>query len=173
MKQLIGDAVDRITREEYGGCHPGQDDPCVLKAKVRDGLIQVFCVGKWRWVGGAGKKYPPSKMMQNRAEKTLRMNTGKTFQGRRIQFNWEQVPANVQISPSIDDVRDHLKVMLLDEKSHGTTLNWAINYTANALYAPEHELKDRLIRILGNMTHWRHPQAKQCRNVFKMWIKEH
>jgi hypothetical protein len=82
------------------------------------------------------------------------------------------VESNVQISPSPDDVREHLMIVICDEKAHGTTLNWAIQRVKMAYRAPDHELKDRLLYILGNMTHWRHPQAKQVRNVFKQYIKE-
>ena len=80
--------------------------------------------------------------------------------------------ANVQICPTADDVREHLWIILGDEASYNTTLNWAIQRCKMAYEAPDHELKDRLLYILGNITYWRHPQAKQVRNVFKQYIKE-
>jgi len=173
MENLIEATLDKIVKEEYGGCDPRTDNPCILKARVRDKLIQAFCVGKWRYIGSAGSKYPPSRMMQRRAIATLRCNTGDTFKDRIIRFDWEEVTADVQISPSAEDVREHLRIMVSDTKSHATSLNWAIRRVMMALIAPDHELKERLMYILGNMVHWRHPKAKQVRNVFKQWIKEH
>lgn len=77
----ISDILTRVIKEEFGGCDPREDNPCKIQARVSDGAIYVFAVGKWRPASRAGRKYPPSKRMQNKAILTLRCNTGgKGFQ---------------------------------------------------------------------------------------------
>jgi hypothetical protein len=94
----IGDILDRIIKEEFGGCDPRKDNPCKIQARVSDGMIYVFAVGKWRAVSRAGRKYPPTKKMQAQAKATLRINTGTatskmfgrtgggTFDGKEIEL---------------------------------------------------------------------------------------
>lgn len=82
----IGSILNRIIKEEFGGCDPRTDNPCKIHARVSEGFIYAFAVGKWRPMAGAGRNYPPSPLMQKRAEKTLRMNTGTTFEGKKIEF---------------------------------------------------------------------------------------
>lgn len=82
----IGTILDRIIKEEFGGCDPRKDDPCKIQARVSDNSIYAFAVGKWRWMSGAGAKYPPTDFMQRKAERTLRLNTGGTFDGKVIEF---------------------------------------------------------------------------------------
>jgi hypothetical protein len=91
----IKSILDRIIKEEFGGCDPRTDNPCKIQARVSDGMIYAFAVGKWRVMGRAGRKYPPSQAMLKEAEKTLRINTGSTgsgaapvgvFDGKVIEF---------------------------------------------------------------------------------------
>lgn len=82
----VGSILDRIVKEEYGGCDPRKDNPCKIQARVSEGAIYVFAVGKWRGVSRAGYKYPPTKAMQGLARKTLRTNTGSTFNGKKIEL---------------------------------------------------------------------------------------
>lgn len=175
MEKEFETILNRVVREEYGGCDPSTDNPCHLKARTRDGMIQVFVVGKWRFAANAGRKYPPSKAMQNRAERTIRINTGKTFQGKDITFIWEERPLPIaQAVPTIDEVKQALRIPLGDIKNHPKSLNWAINYIRQA-YTNCHtvyEMKSQVPYILGNITSWRHPKAKEVRETLKRFMKE-
>ena len=89
ISKEIESAVDQVIREEYGGCRPHLDNPCILKARIKDKVFQVFVVGKWRpmmYYGPKGKI--PSKKLQEQAVRTIRCNTGKTFEGKEVIFNW-------------------------------------------------------------------------------------
>lgn len=83
--------VDHVIRDEYGGCHPGKDDPCVLHAKCEDGIVYVFVVGKWRGVARCSKKsVVPSRKVIREAIKTVRTNTGETFAGKEVILKFPQ-----------------------------------------------------------------------------------
>lgn len=66
-------------------------------------------------------------------------------------------------------VHEALAVMLNDTKSHNTTLNWAVNYCQRAMNMEEgsEALRVQCIYILGNISSWRHEQAKNVRAVLK------
>lgn len=68
-------------------------------------------------------------------------------------------------------VREAVSVILSDTKSYTGSLNYAVNYFKYALVCPEDELKVQCLYILNNITHWRHPQAKDVRKVLKDYVK--
>jgi hypothetical protein len=95
--------LDKVVLEEYGGCNPRVDNPCILKARVskQHRTIEVFVVGKWRVVRGYwGSKYViTNKKILADMEKTVRINTGShvhsgydpsvgTFHGKEIRFDF-------------------------------------------------------------------------------------
>jgi hypothetical protein len=105
---MIDAIVEKVMREEYGGCNPLVDEVCQLKARVHRVVgvmrrIEVFVVGKWRVVRGYwGSKYViTNKKILADMEKTVRINTGShvhsgydpsigTFAGKKIVFIWQE-----------------------------------------------------------------------------------
>lgn len=66
-------------------------------------------------------------------------------------------------------VHEAIAVILSDTKSYSTTLNWAVNYCQQAMNMPEgsEALRVQCLYILGNISKWRHEQAKNVRAVLK------
>jgi hypothetical protein len=97
-KEQIQKVVDDVIREEYGGCHPFFDNPCKIKIRVHREppwyrCIEYFVVGKWRaprYYGG-NKDVVTNKTIMKEVEKILRCNTGKTFEGKKIEWDWQPV----------------------------------------------------------------------------------
>ena len=65
------------------------------------------------------------------------------------------------------EVKDAIKVILLDKDHYATSLNYAINYSNYALDMTGEELRVQCLYIIGNITHWRHPKAKEVRNIIR------
>lgn len=97
--------LDRIMLEEYGGCDPRRDDPCYLKARIKDRVIEVFVVGKWRGIRHINSTLyePKSKKIIDEVIRTVRINTGSrpvvpgskelkggTFEGKTIILKWQK-----------------------------------------------------------------------------------
>ena len=95
---LFKELITKIVKEEYGGCDPSTDNPCILKAMVSDGKketykgrrIYVWVVGSWRCVGRTGWKGLPSNKAITEAIQTIRLNSGKTFNGKEIMLQFEK-----------------------------------------------------------------------------------
>lgn len=60
-----------------------------------------------------------------------------------------------------------IETILSDKASYATSLNYAVNYCRVALTQTGHDLKMQIPYILGNISRWRHPQAKEVRQVLK------
>lgn len=89
----IKQVMDQIIRSEYGGCHPKYDDPCYLKARFVNHIIEVFVVGKWRGIrryAGSAERPIPKKIVDE-VISVVRMNTGGTFLNKTIILKWEKV----------------------------------------------------------------------------------
>lgn len=78
---------------------------------------------------------------------------------------------------TVEMVQQALDTIVANENA--PALNWAVNYAkhARAMLARNHgvepsELKTQLLYVVGNMTHWRHPLAKETRATLNNWIKE-
>ena len=104
---LIKEIAMKITLEEYGGCNPYTDNPCVLKAMVSDGkegygarILYVWVVGKWRPVGRTGWQGLPSNKVITEAIQRIRINTGKTFEGKEIMLQF------IKFGVSADTLRE-------------------------------------------------------------------
>jgi hypothetical protein len=69
------------------------------------------------------------------------------------------------------EVKAAIRDILEDEKSYSTSLNYAVGYCKAALYMTGHELKVQTLYILNNITHWRHPKAKDVRRILKEYYK--
>lgn len=85
----IEQQLDKTIREEFGGCNPNVDNPCKLKVRIKDKIIEVFCVGKWRGIRYYGilNKRPSNDVME-RVEWVVRLDSGDTFEGRKIEWVW-------------------------------------------------------------------------------------
>ena len=60
-----------------------------------------------------------------------------------------------------------IKTILSDKKSYTTSLNWAIDYCRAAQRLTGKALQVQCLYILNNITHWRHPLAKEVRIALK------
>ena len=67
-------------------------------------------------------------------------------------------------------VHDAVSIILSDEDKFSTSLNWAVNYCRQAMTMQGEMLKLQVPYILSNITHWRHPRAKEVRQVLKAHI---
>lgn len=65
------------------------------------------------------------------------------------------------------DVQEAVNVILSDTKSYQTALNYAVNYAKFALSMSGEELRVQCLYILSNISHWRHPKAKEVRRILK------
>ena len=65
------------------------------------------------------------------------------------------------------EVKDAIKVILLDKDHYATSLNYAVNYYRYALDMTGEELRVQCLYIIGNIIHWRHPKAKEVRNIIR------
>lgn len=70
-----------------------------------------------------------------------------------------------------DEVYDSIKCILSDKKSYGTSLNYAVNYCKAAFGMKGEALRVQCLYILNNISHWRHPLAKDVRKVLKEFSK--
>lgn len=64
--------------------------------------------------------------------------------------------------------QEAIDVILSDKKSYSGSLNYAVNYCKAAKFMTGEELRVQILYILNNITHWRHPQAKEVRAVLRM-----
>ena len=65
------------------------------------------------------------------------------------------------------DVKMALDKILSDTKAYRTSLNYAVNYARAGLYMSGEELRIQCLYIIGNITKWRHPAAKEVRTILK------
>jgi hypothetical protein len=65
------------------------------------------------------------------------------------------------------DVKDAIRIILSDGDHYRTSLNYAIHYCEAALHMYGHDLYVQTLYILNNITHWRHPKAKDVRTTLK------
>jgi hypothetical protein len=65
-------------------------------------------------------------------------------------------------------IRDKI---LADKKSLGTSLNYAVDYCLAAEKLSGEALRVQCLYILNNITHWRHPDAKEVRSHLKSFTK--
>lgn len=68
----IKEAVDRIVAEEAGGI-PQIEGQARLRCRLVRGVVEVFCVGKWRMVA-TGRKVPLTRRAFEWARRTLELN---------------------------------------------------------------------------------------------------
>lgn len=61
--------------------------------------------------------------------------------------------------------KEAIKIILSDKKSYKKSLNYAVAYcqAAMGMDVDSHEFKIQVPYILNNITHWRHPKAKDVR----------
>lgn len=65
--------------------------------------------------------------------------------------------------------KEAIKVILSDTKSYKTSLNYAVNYCQASVMMHEDSeaFRTQVLYILNNITHWRHPQAKEVRKALR------
>ena len=73
--------------------------------------------------------------------------------------------------PNEAEVKVAITKILQDTKAYSTSLNWAVNYCKAAIQMSGEDLKVQCLYILGNITHWRHKDAKEVRVVLKAFTK--
>lgn len=75
------------------------------------------------------------------------------------------------MKPTVEQVHDALKTILADKEHYSTSLNYAVNYCRQGLLQTNHELEVQCLYILGNITGWRHPKAKEVKETLKAFSK--
>ena len=65
------------------------------------------------------------------------------------------------------EVKGAIETILKDRASYAKSLNYAVNYCRAALSMTGEELRVQCLYILNNISHWRHPDAKEVRRVLK------
>jgi hypothetical protein len=89
LNDLFVKVVDNLLKEDYG-ITPGSEI-IELKARLRDHIIEVYVVGKWRGI----RRYDipgrlPSVRIMADVERSIRSNTGKIYKPCDVfKFNWE------------------------------------------------------------------------------------
>lgn len=74
------------------------------------------------------------------------------------------------------ELRDALKLIVKHRET--LALKWAVGYAQFALdlvnaNATPYNVRNQLLYLQGNITYWRHPQAKDVRAAIKQYITEH
>jgi hypothetical protein len=93
MKQDFDKVLNSVVLEEYGGCNPSKDPIITLKARIEEGAILVFLVGKWRPIRSyfGRKSSITNKVILKDMRDIIRRNTGwsKTaLKDKPIEFKW-------------------------------------------------------------------------------------
>lgn len=73
--------------------------------------------------------------------------------------------------PTEVEVKNAILEILADRKSYPTSLNYAVNYCKVGLDMTGEALRVQCLYILNNISHWRHPKAKVCRDILKAFSK--
>ena len=74
---MIETMIDKIYRQEFGGHHPGIDNPVKFRAKIEDNIIWVYAVGKWRPIlEYKPKREIPSNRIQMKVIRAVTANCG-------------------------------------------------------------------------------------------------
>ena len=68
--------------------------------------------------------------------------------------------------------QEAIAIILSDKAAYSKSLNYAVGYCQAARSMFGHELAVQCLYILNNITHWRHPQAKEVRVQLKLAAKE-
>jgi len=65
--------------------------------------------------------------------------------------------------------KEAINVILSDRAKYGTTLSYAVDYCLEAMLMDQdsYDFSVQCLYILNNITHWRHPKAKEVRVVLK------
>lgn len=74
--------------------------------------------------------------------------------------------------PNEAAVKAAIREILSDTKSYPTSLKWGVEYCRAALTMSDYELRVQCLYILNNISHWRHPNAKEIRAILKGFTKE-
>ena len=63
--------------------------------------------------------------------------------------------------------QEAIDVILSDKEHYPTSLDWAVNYCKVAKEMTDHQLDVQILYILNNIQRWRHPLAKEVRQVLR------
>lgn len=65
--------------------------------------------------------------------------------------------------------KEAIQIILSDKAKYTTTLNFAIDYCRASLSMKEdsEEFRTQVLYILANLSHWRHPRAKEVREILR------
>jgi len=75
------------------------------------------------------------------------------------------------MATSEKEVKDALAIILGDRKAYKTSLNYAVEYVRTGVYMCGEGLRVQCLYILNNISHWRHPKAKEVRTILKNFTK--
>ena len=69
------------------------------------------------------------------------------------------------------EVHKAIELILSDMKARNTSLNWAIGYCQEAKSMYGEALRVQCLYILNNITHWRHPEAREVRKILRAFTE--
>jgi len=73
---------------------------------------------------------------------------------------------------SESQVYEALRKILADRKGYSTSLNYAVGYAEVGLDLRGHTLQIQCLYVLNNISHWRHSDAKEVRDVLRQFAKQ-
>jgi hypothetical protein len=77
-----------------------------------------------------------------------------------------------RMNVSENQVHQVIQMILNDKLHYSTSLNYAVNYCLSSKGMSGEELRAQCLYILGNITCWRHPDAKYVRETLKTFSKQ-
>jgi len=87
----LAEIVDKGFREDWGGTNPIDDKIIILKIRIRDKVLEVFCCGKWRQMRyWPYRKLPSNKTLQQITAQ-IELNSGLSFLGKDVKYAWAGV----------------------------------------------------------------------------------
>lgn len=73
----------------------------------------------------------------------------------------------------MEKVKEVIGVILSDVPAYHKTLNYAVEYCRYAMgIENEEEMQIQVLYILNNLSTWRHPRAKEVRQVLRNFTKK-
>jgi hypothetical protein len=70
---------------------------------------------------------------------------------------------------TVEQVHGAIRTVLNDRANYSKTLNFAVEYCRAALMMGGEDLRVQCLYILGNISRWRHPDAKSVRETLKAY----
>jgi len=68
------------------------------------------------------------------------------------------------------EVKEAIKIILMDKKSYPKSLNYAVEYCRAGLFLTGEALRIQVLYILNNISYWRGKGNKEVREVLKAFV---